>query len=180
MQAAPEMHINVREFFSDKCILITGVTGLVGKVLLEKILRTIPRIGKIYLLIRDTPKYSIQERVMNMIFASPLFVPLFKERPELHETIKARVVPIKGDLVLDGLGIGPEIRKLLTDEVEIILNTASRYNLSESIREAIQINYFGALRILELAHSCKNLIALHHVSTAYVASNTPNNSTCLE
>jgi fatty acyl-CoA reductase len=77
------MQVNIREFFTDKNILMTGVTGFVGKVLLEKILRTIPRIGKIFLLIRNKPKFTLQERMMKEIFASQLFYPLFKERPEL-------------------------------------------------------------------------------------------------
>jgi len=75
--------VNVREFFSDKCVLMSGVTGFVGKVLLEKFLSTIPRIGKIYLLIRDKKKFTLEERLNKEIFSSPIFVPLFKRRPEL-------------------------------------------------------------------------------------------------
>jgi thioester reductase-like protein len=71
------MQVNVREFFTDKVILMTGVTGFVGKVLLEKILRAIPRIGKIYLLIRNKPKFLPQERMMKEIFQSEIFAPLF-------------------------------------------------------------------------------------------------------
>ena len=103
--------VKIREFFTDKCILMTGVTGFVGKVLLEKILSISPRIGKIYLLIRDKPKYTLQERMMNEIFGSKIFKPLFQSRPELLQVIKERVIPIKGDLVLEKLGIAPEVRQ---------------------------------------------------------------------
>ena len=58
----------MRDFFTDKCVLMTGVTGFVGKVLLEKFLSTIPRVGKIYLLIRNKPKYTLEERMMKEIF----------------------------------------------------------------------------------------------------------------
>ena len=92
------------------------------------------------------------------------------------QIIKERVIPIKGDLVLEGLGIAPHIRKTLTDEVEVILNTAASINFDDPLRDALQINYFGARRILDLAHECKNLLALHHVSTSYVNTYLPNNS----
>lgn len=95
----------MREFFNDKVILMTGVTGFVGKVLIEKLLREVPRIGKIYLLIRHKPKFSLQDRMMKEIFGSELFKPLFKERPEILRVIKERIIPVKGDLVLEGLGI---------------------------------------------------------------------------
>ena len=77
------MTIKVRDFYNDKCMLITGVTGFVGKVLLEKLLATIPRIGKLYIMIRAKKNMSLNERLHKEIFGSPLFEPLFKERPQL-------------------------------------------------------------------------------------------------
>ena len=67
----------MKEFFSGKCVLFTGVTGFVGKVLLEKFLDTVPNIGKMYLLVRDKPKYTLEERLTKEIFASKIFQPLF-------------------------------------------------------------------------------------------------------
>lgn len=43
-------------FFPGKNILITGVTGFLGKVVLEKLVREVPEVGKIFLLIRPCPK----------------------------------------------------------------------------------------------------------------------------
>lgn len=166
----------MREFFTDKNILISGTTGFVGKVLLEKILRTIPRIGKIFLLIRSKPKFTLQQRMFKEIFKSELFIPLFKERPELVDIIKEKVIPINGDLVIEGLGLDPVIRATLCNEVEIILNTAASINFNDPIRDALQINYYGAERMLALAHDCKNLIAIHHVSTIFVNTNLPYGS----
>lgn len=68
--------ISVREFFSDKTLLLTGVTGFVGKVLLEKLLSTIPRIGKIYLLIRAKPRVTLADRMMKEIFETKIYEPL--------------------------------------------------------------------------------------------------------
>ena len=51
--------VSIREFFTDKNVLISGVTGFVGKVLLEKIIRTVPHFGRIYLLIRKKADQSL-------------------------------------------------------------------------------------------------------------------------
>ena len=47
------------------------------------------------------------------------------------------MVPIEGDLVLKGLGMKPEDRKLLAEEVEIILNSAASINFMEPLRDAL-------------------------------------------
>jgi fatty acyl-CoA reductase len=39
-------------YYREKSILITGTTGFVGKVILEKILRTFPNIKAIYISIK--------------------------------------------------------------------------------------------------------------------------------
>lgn len=73
--------------------------------------------------------------------------------------------------MLKGLGLKPEDRALLVEEVEVILNSAASINFMEPLRDALQINFFGALRMLDLAHECKKLICFTHVSSTYVNSN---------
>lgn len=60
----------VQEFFRGTTIFITGATGFVGIVLLEKLLRSCPHISRIYLLIRSKRGQSSEER----------FVGIFKDR----------------------------------------------------------------------------------------------------
>ena len=90
------------------------------------------------------------------------------------------MIPIKGDLVLEGLGMDPEVRQVLIQDLEVIINSAASINFDDPIREALKINYFGAQRILELAHECKNLLCVHHVSTAFVTCNFDMHSTASE
>jgi FlaA1/EpsC-like NDP-sugar epimerase len=40
----------VREFYEGKTLLITGATGFLGKALVEKVLRALPEVRRIYLL----------------------------------------------------------------------------------------------------------------------------------
>lgn len=53
---------SVEEFFANSVILITGGTGFVGKVLLEKLLRCCPRISTVYLLIRSSKRETIEQK----------------------------------------------------------------------------------------------------------------------
>ena len=89
----------------------------------------------------------------------------------MKQFILEKIVPIQGDLVLKHLGLTPEDRRLVSEEVEVILNCAASVNFNEPLRDALQINYFGSLRVLDLAHECKKLICMTHVSSCYVNTN---------
>lgn len=67
-----EPKLKIKEFFKGKKILLTGCTGFLGKVLVEKILRSIPQIGKIYLLVRGKRNMNASERLLD-ILSSRLF-----------------------------------------------------------------------------------------------------------
>eukprot|EP00352_Strombidinopsis_acuminata_P008819 CAMPEP_0176366532 /NCGR_PEP_ID=MMETSP0126-20121128/21249_1 /TAXON_ID=141414 ORGANISM="Strombidinopsis acuminatum, Strain SPMC142" /NCGR_SAMPLE_ID=MMETSP0126 /ASSEMBLY_ACC=CAM_ASM_000229 /LENGTH=51 /DNA_ID=CAMNT_0017723997 /DNA_START=46 /DNA_END=201 /DNA_ORIENTATION=- len=45
--------MNVEKFFAGKVILLTGTTGFIGKVILEKIIRSAPDFKKIYVMARQ-------------------------------------------------------------------------------------------------------------------------------
>jgi len=44
--------MNVEKYFADKVILLTGCTGFIGKVILEKIIRSAPDFKKVYIMVR--------------------------------------------------------------------------------------------------------------------------------
>ncbi|KAI8430981.1 hypothetical protein MSG28_001074, partial [Choristoneura fumiferana] len=43
----------IRDFYKGRSVLVTGGTGFMGKVLIEKLLYTIPDIGNIYVVMRS-------------------------------------------------------------------------------------------------------------------------------
>ncbi|KAG0520538.1 hypothetical protein BDA96_08G082900 [Sorghum bicolor] len=53
----------VVRYFRGKSILITGSTGFLGKVLVEKILRVQPDVKKLFLLVRAADVESATQRV---------------------------------------------------------------------------------------------------------------------
>ncbi|KOB75536.1 Uncharacterized protein OBRU01_08276 [Operophtera brumata] len=55
--------ISVAEYYANKSIFITGATGFMGKVLVEKLLRTCPGIKRIYVLMRSKKGHNSKERL---------------------------------------------------------------------------------------------------------------------
>ena len=85
--------------------------------------------------------------------------------------MRQKVIAVGGDLVIDQLGIDAEVRKILVEELDAIINVAASVNFDDPLLDAIQINYMGCMRMLELAKECKHLQVFTHVSTAYTNSN---------
>jgi fatty acyl-CoA reductase len=65
------------EYFKGKSILITGATGFLGKILVEKILRVQPDVKKIYLLVRAIDQASANQRVQSEVDSSHPSMHLF-------------------------------------------------------------------------------------------------------
>lgn len=55
--------LTIPEFYEDRDVLITGGTGFMGQVLVEKLLRSCPKLNRIYLVMRKKKGRTIQERI---------------------------------------------------------------------------------------------------------------------
>lgn len=58
---------SIAEYYAGKNVLITGATGFMGKVLVEKLLRSCPEVKALYLLVRPKAGQSMQQRVSDMM-----------------------------------------------------------------------------------------------------------------
>lgn len=93
--------------------MLTGATGFLGKVILEKMLRTITGLKKIYVMVRPRKNTTIRKRMDDTIFDSPIFAPLFESKPDLKAHLYDIIHPIAGDLIMEGLGMNLQERELL-------------------------------------------------------------------
>lgn len=59
--------MSIPEYYANKTIFITGATGFMGKVLVEKLLRCCPGIKKIYMLMRPKKGRSVTERLADFL-----------------------------------------------------------------------------------------------------------------
>ncbi|XP_049839722.1 putative fatty acyl-CoA reductase CG5065 [Schistocerca gregaria] len=151
----------VSGFFKGKSVFVTGATGFMGKVLIEKLLRCCPDIGNVYVLVREKRK-NPYERIKDLT-AIPLFDVVKKQRPEAIEKLK----PVKGDVTELGLGLSDEDRDLLVREVSVVFHAAASVRFDDSLAYAIILNVRGTRETINLAMEMKNLKVFVHVSTAY-------------
>lgn len=56
----------IKQFFDGQEIFVTGGTGYVGKVLIEKLLRSCKGIRKIFILVRLRESESERDRILKM------------------------------------------------------------------------------------------------------------------
>lgn len=153
---------SVREFYNGKAVFITGATGFMGKVLVEKLLRSCPEIENIFLLIRPKKQQTVDHRLQELL-SSPLFEKLRREYPE--QILK--IVPICGDVTEKELGISKADQNILTELVSVVFHSAATVKFDEALKLSITINMVGTKELLCLCRRMYQLEALIHVSTAY-------------
>ncbi|VVC88105.1 unnamed protein product [Leptidea sinapis] len=152
----------VSDRYAGKCVFITGGTGFLGKVLLEKLLYACPDIDRIFLLLRNKKNLSAAERLKNML-ELPLYTRLKKEKPSYLN----KIVPVIGDICLPQLGLSTKEEKLLIDSVSFVFHSAATVNFNDELIKTYNINVKGTERVLELCKQMKKLEALVHVSSTY-------------
>lgn len=169
-----EDYPRVRDFYQGRHVFITGATGFIGKVVVEKLLRACPDIGNIYVLLRPRRGQDPQTRLRAMMDV-PLFDRLRRENPAAMD----KVVAIKGDCLEDGLGISPADRQTLVERVSVVIHSAASVRFTDSIKKAVKLNLRSTLDIVELARQMKHLKVVVHVSTAYCFTNHTPTEECV-
>ncbi|EDW60376.2 fatty acyl-CoA reductase wat [Drosophila virilis] len=155
------MESEITKFYEDKTIFLTGASGFLGRVIIEKLLRA-TEVKRIYVLIRPKRGKDTQERIAGWK-TNPLFEVLLKAKPNILE----RVVAIEGDCKEPDLGISPTDRDLLTQQVELVVHGAATVNFAEPLHVALDINARATHQMLQLAKQMHRLVAFVHVSTAF-------------
>ncbi|KAF9373330.1 cyclin-dependent kinase inhibitor far1 [Podila verticillata] len=162
------------EFYTENnVIFLTGGTGFVGKTLLEKILRSLPQIKKIYLLLRATGDEMLQGRVDQEIFGSRLFDTLktqYNNENEFYDKVVKKIVPVQGDISLERLGMSERDLEMIQRDTTVLVHSAASVSLMDPLNVALELNTRGSLRTFDVARTLPLLKSLVHISTAYVNS----------
>ena len=162
----------VRDYYAGKVVLLTGATGLLGKVLVEKLLRDFTHIRRLYVLIRPKthPNGTVTEprdRLWQEVFQSSAFDRLRGALGDGFSTlVEEKVTAVAGDLSKDRLGMDDETYRRLQGEVELIINCAAMVTFDGPLDTGVSLNTLGPRRVLEFASAGSPAIA--HVSTCYV------------
>lgn len=119
-------------------ILISGVTGLLGRHLLQALLRSTHR--PIYCLIRPTSNRDGQARLDQLM-----------QDLNLDANARAQVHLIAGDLVLDGLGIRQKRLNELRTKVGDVIHCAADTNMVAPYAGLVDTNVIGSINLINLA-----------------------------
>jgi alcohol-forming fatty acyl-CoA reductase len=160
------MASNVAEFYKNKNIFITGGTGFVGIALVEKILRSCPEVGKVYLLMRPKKGKEIQQRLEEFT-KNPVFATLLEQQ---SNDIFKKLVAVAGDVGEENLGLSASDRLMLTSNINVVIHSAATLDFQASLKPTVFINLLGTRRVMDLCKDSKNLVSVVHISSAYVNS----------
>ncbi|XP_058414560.1 fatty acyl-CoA reductase 2-like isoform X2 [Diceros bicornis minor] len=152
----------IAAFYGGKSILITGATGFMGKVLMEKLFRTSPDLKVIYILVRPKADQTPQQRVFQ-ILNSKLFEKVKEVCPDVHEKIRA----ISADLNQSDFAISKEDTQELLSCTNIVFHCAATVRFDDHLRHAVQLNVTATQQLLLMASQMPKLEAFIHISTAY-------------
>lgn len=165
-----------RAYYAGKAILVTGATGLVGKALIEAMLRTLPDIRRLYLLVRprhDAAGRSVsgEERLLRDVLASSAFDALRDRHGEGFEAFALeKVHVIEGELTRDRLGLDDDAYGRLRDDVDVVIGNGALAVFDAPLDQAVQTNTLGVKRLLDFARGSARRPFVAHVSTCYVGN----------
>ncbi|XP_055597976.1 fatty acyl-CoA reductase wat-like [Uranotaenia lowii] len=160
-----QVKVRLPEFYRDSVILITGVTGFMGQILLEKILYSL-RPKKVYVLVRRKRSESVEQR-MEEILQGKLF------HRVSQSDLLSRIVPLEIDYSHDNLSLSEDQQQILAAEVQVVFHLMSTVNFVEPLEKAFEINVEYTNRFLSLARSFQHLKVLLYVSTFYSNGDKP-------
>ncbi|KAE9537970.1 hypothetical protein AGLY_005942 [Aphis glycines] len=155
------MELSITDTFKDGVVFITGITGFLGKILVEKLLRSCD-VKTIAVIVRCKKGLTASQRAADT-FKQAVFDRLRIEKPDFVTKIKI----IDGDLEQPSLGLSSDDRDWLIENVNFIFHCAATVRFNETLQKATKINILGTNNVLDLASMMKNLKGVVHVSTAY-------------
>ncbi|XP_050422292.1 fatty acyl-CoA reductase wat-like [Adelges cooleyi] len=155
----------IQKVFADTNVFITGATGFIGQVLVEKILRSCP-VKHVYLLARPKKGKGPYTR-LNKMFSNPLYSILKNEKPDFMEKVSL----MSGDCEEPNLGLSPADEDYVVRNMHIIIHCAATIHLNGSLKRTTFINIRSTRDLMFIARRVHQLKAFVFVSTAFANTN---------
>ena len=97
------------EAYRGKSVLLTGGTGFLGTAVVEKMLRSLPSLGRLYLIVRPSRTQGAKERFEKDVLGSAAFKGLRDELGKgLEDHVSEKVRVLEGDVHEENLRLGWE------------------------------------------------------------------------
>jgi len=147
---------------ADQTILLTGVTGFLGRHILWSLLRR-PDVRAVYCLMRPDASSGVERRLRRL---------LGPDVGSLPADAPGRCHAVVGDVVDEDVCADRAVRQRLLGEVDRVIHCAATVKFDTPLAEARRINVGGTRNVLGFAnelHARGRLRRVDHFSTAYVA-----------
>ena len=163
------MKLSPTEIFKGKNVFFIGGTGFVGKVTLSMLLHNFPDVGKVYATVRARDENESNTRFWTSIVTAEPFAPLREKYGDgFEDFIRAKVVPVNGDVGNEFLGLDENEARRIMQDTDIIINGAGNVTFNPPLESALRTNVVGSNNIIQMARMMKKP-RLVHVSTCFVA-----------
>ncbi|GMH35777.1 hypothetical protein BSKO_03645 [Bryopsis sp. KO-2023] len=154
--------LSVCKAFKGANVFLTGVTGYVGSLVLEHLLRVCPDVNRVYVLIRGKKTLTAKVRLEKLL-STGLFNKLWDRRDILE-----KITLLEGDVTQTDLGLHASDKAELVGKANFAIHSAAAVNLDDPIQKTLKNNYMSTRNVLELCKQMTNFRSYVHVSTAYV------------
>lgn len=155
----------IGKFYENQSVFVTGGSGFLGKSIVEKLLRSCPKIKEIFILIRPKRGVDIETR-LKLMFHLSLFDRI-RSKQNGAKLLSTKIIPILGDIRQPLLGICERDLNFLCARVNIIINSAASVKFTEPVNQSTQVNVMSLDELLKIAMRMVKLRAFVHVSTCY-------------
>lgn len=162
--------LSIEKSFANKTLLVSGVSGFLGKVWLSMFLKHVESFSHVYLLIRKKGTQSAQDRFIKMIHESLAFSPWFENDSfdAIQKILLEKVTIVEGDVSCENFGLSTFEAERLQKKIDLLINISGLVDFRPSLENAYRVNVQGALYTAKFIDKCAHA-KLVHVSTAYVA-----------
>ncbi|XP_047098682.1 fatty acyl-CoA reductase 1-like, partial [Schistocerca piceifrons] len=152
----------VAAFYDGAPVFLTGATGFVGTLVLEKLLRSCPGASTVYVLVMDKKDVPLRERLRSHLDN----VVLSKAREACPDYLR-KVVAVAGDCTQPELGISPADAAELTGRVSVVFHVAATVRFDADLRTATSPTLAPPARSLHSPSYMPHIKAFVYMSTAY-------------
>lgn len=150
------------QFYKDKTLFVTGVTGFCGKVFFEKIARVLFPVKRVYVLIRAKNNASPQERLDELLKSK-----IFTFHQYSADQLK-KFVAVGGDCSELNLGLSDKDKLMLENEVNIVFHCAASVKFDAPVPYNFKQNTLGSKYMVDLIKKFNFIEHYVYVSTAFV------------
>ena len=79
------------------------------------------------------PMQRVKSQILNSECFSELVKSKFASKDEFVAFAQSKIEPVQGDLIAEGLGLSKEDRKKITENVNVIINSAASVNFDDPL-----------------------------------------------